>query len=313
MAELIETFWRHREILNACGWVWDDADVAASTKRADSERLTLANELLGRWLAAAPEDFMAMNVAFFGQRQHLSLELLKSFISFRHPLLLVALAEPRCGSVAEMVTTAKPLLEQDAKLAGQFITLIANGLPERGFAFRPGMVERALDVVSRTSAVGCLTAFIVQLLRRTDRRVRSKAALLLGKASGNSALLYDRFIAESDPRVRANLIEGFWEVEAPGKSEVLWKAARDENHRVVANALVGLNAMGDGGAAAQLEKLSAHESPLMRAAVAWAMGVTEDRRYGEILTRMFKEDCSGPKRSALRALVRIRQASQSAA
>jgi hypothetical protein len=313
MADLIEIFQRQREILEHCGWIWDEADIAGCAKRADPERLNLSTELLDRWLAADPEGFTAINVAFFGRRQRLSVELLKSFLAFRHSLLLVPLAEPRCGSVADMVAIAKPLLERDARMAGQLITLISNGLPEHGFVFPDTMIERALDVVARTAAVSRLTAFIIQLLRRPDRRIRSKAALLLGQASGNSALLYDRFLAEPDPRVRANLIEGFWEVEASGKSEVLWKATRDENHRVVANALVGLCAMNESDAPVHLEKLAAHASPQMRAAAAWAMGVIQDGRYGAILTRMFKEDSGAPKRNALRALIRIRQAQQPAA
>jgi HEAT repeat protein len=175
------------------------------------------------------------------------------------------------------------------------------------------MIERALNLIERTAAVERLSAFMVQPLRHQHRRIRSKAALLFARANGNPALLYERFLKETDARVRANLIEGLWEVDAAGKSDVLWKAARDSHHRVAVNALVGLCMMQDAKASERLKVLTTHESPDIRAAAAWAMGKMADPQYLDVLNRMYKEDEGAPKRNALGALVRIRQARQSAA
>lgn len=313
MQGLLETVTRHRDLLLSAGWLWEQQAWEIASHSVQPERLLIARAILDRWLTHNPKGFRITSGALFGSRLKSSLSVLTDILSWKHNLLLIAVADETTGSHEEVGSFVAPLLRTDPQIAGRLIALMIKGVPESGLTFPDRMLERCLQITEDASCLDRLGLFIVQLLRHHNRRIRSKAALLLARANGNPTLVYQRFARETDARVRANLIEGLWKVDAPGKAEVLWKAVNDSNHRVVANALVGLCEMGESKAAEQLEEFTRHPSEAMRAAAAWAMGEALNPRYADTLNRMFREEQRTVKRSALRALVRLRQAQQPAA
>ena len=313
MEGLLEIVTRHRDLLRSAGWLWEQQAWEIAAHSVQPERLLVARAILDRWLTHNPQGFLTTSRALFGSRLKSSLSLLTDILSWKHNLLLIAIADDATGAHEEIGSFVAPLLRTDPQIAGRLIALMIKGVAEAGLTFPDRMLERCLQITEDASCLDRLGLFIVQLLRHHNHRIRSKAALLLARANGNPTLVHQRFARETDSRVRANLIEGLWKVDAPGKAEVLWKAASDSNHRVVANALVGLCEMGDSKASEQLAALTSHTSEEMRAAAAWAMGEALNPRYVDTLSRMFREEQGKVKRSALRALVRLRQAQQPAA
>lgn len=166
--------------------------------------------------------------------------------------------------------------------------------------------SRALEIVEAISDGTRTQALLAPLLWHTDIRVRSKAALLLGRFSRNTRWLQQR-MEDSDPRVRANAIESLWGMDTEEARSLFLQATRDRHHRVAGNAIVALHRAGDLAAARIGNHMAAHDAALFRAAAVWAMGETHDPRFVPTLVQLVNEPESVVRRNALRALVGIRK------
>jgi hypothetical protein len=180
----------------------------------------------------------------------------------------------RAIEIAREAMRAQPLL--DARLARR--------LPE----LDPRQAEHVLAILDVIAEGARIVPMIRYLLRHPDPRLRSKAALLIGRAIKNPEWL-EQQLREPNPRVRANAVEAFWGVDKPGVQGLLQLAARDANLRVAVNALVGLYKLGDTTGVAKLRELASCPGASERAAAAWAMGVTGDPRFLFLLRRMNPE------------------------
>jgi hypothetical protein len=307
MAELIDIFARHEKLLRAAGWYWPPGDVAHACAAVEPARLAISTELLSRWVERDPAGFAGTTSAMFGNRVRLRAALLIDMLSFKHDFFLAALTDPAMGTVPEIAPLCRPLLELEPLLPVRLMKFLLHGVPEGDDGRADAMLERALVLLEATGSLDRFSIYVAQLLRYHDRRVRAKAALLMAKTNPNVSQTKERYARETDPRVRANLIEGLWNVHSPDKAAFFWSVTGDTHHRVVANALVGLCAMGEAGAVEKLMALANHRDPEMRTAAAWAMGKLADPRFREVLTRLAREERGPPKRNALTALVRIRQ------
>jgi HEAT repeat protein len=145
---------------------------------------------------------------------------------------------------------------------------------------------RLLGVVDAISDCLLLASYLVQFLRHPSNKVRSKAALMLGRSNRNLHRV-ESLLASPDSRLRANAVESLWaHRHDEDVRKVLWNATRDQCGRVVVNALLGLCQAGDREAYAGLAKLANISDPVVRCSAAWAMGETGDPEFCAALEKL---------------------------
>jgi HEAT repeat protein len=132
-------------------------------------------------------------------------------------------------------------------------------------------IYRILQLIDRDDQAMLLVPWLRELADDKNSRLASKAAMILSRLTKNP-LAVARFLHSGDARVRANAVEGLWGGNVEKTRALLHLAARDSNHRVVANALVELCRQGDSIGRKKLEELAGHEDARFRAAIAWAIG-----------------------------------------
>jgi HEAT repeat protein len=220
-------------------------------------------------------------------------------------MLLAVLADPQTFTQRSAVALAKSLSlldpQLDAKLLKQF-------MPDDGeHPYSIDSLERVLEIVDAVSDGKRLVPFLMKLQRHKESRIRSKVALILVRANRNTDWLAEQ-LSDDDPRIRANAIEGMLETQ-PGEKEVaqLWEAAGDAHHRVATTSLLVLIKNGHRKAWEDLMQLTKHSSELFRAAAAWAMGMTGDPEFLNVLQKMVRGDSGAATRMALKASVMIRK------
>lgn len=174
---------------------------------------------------------------------------------------------------------------------------------------RPGADSAAarlleiMDAVMRgTRTVELLTC----LLDHPNPRIRSKAALLIGRAAKN-ARWAERHLGSPDARVRANAVEALWHGDTQSCRPVFRDAARDSNCRVAGNGALGLYLLGESESVGMLADMAAHLAPEFRAAAAWSIGETQDPRFLPLLNGMLRDREGKVRHNVLRAMARIRQ------
>ena len=172
-------------------------------------------------------------------------------------------------------------------------------------------LRRLMDILAEISNGVRIVPYLMALARSTNPAVQSKAVLMIGRLSRNVKWVLNR-LSDSDPRVRANAIEGLWEIDTEEARGVLRSAGHDGNNRVAGNALIALYRLVDGWAIPELLKMADHESRHFRATAAWIMGETGDPRFTRTLARMVGEANIAVRTRAFAALGRIRAATAQA-
>lgn len=160
------------------------------------------------------------------------------------------------------------------------------------------------EVDSDAEARAVLSAEVVPLLRHTDPRVRSRAAVLLGRRF-RSAHWAERYIFDKDARVRANVVESLWGLDLPGVRELLLTASQDRANRVAGNAVYGLCVLGAPEAGPAIRAMAAQGDSACRTTAAWVMGQTGDGGFHEDLLRLTRDPVPAVRKTALRALLRL--------
>jgi hypothetical protein len=202
-------------------------------------------------------------------------------------------------AIARGVMRREPLL--DVKLARR-ITTAGREATE----IDPDVALRTLEVAGAISDGARIVPMLIQMLREPDPRLRSKAALLVGRIN-KSTQWAEQLLKEPDARVRANCVEALWSVENPAVREVLWQAVKDPNNRVQGNALLGLHRLGDGDVIEPLQSMTRHSSPVFRGTAAWVMGESGDPRFQPTLAQMIRETDVTARHAVFHALARIKQ------
>ncbi len=203
------------------------------------------------------------------------------------------LTRERAIEIARLGMQAEPLL--DAKLARRLQDLA--GEP----------AERVLAILDAVGAGARITSILRSVVRQPDRRLRSKATLLVGRANRNPQWL-EQQMREADPRVRANAVEALWGVNSEEVRSIFLRAAFDPDPRVAVNALVGLHRLGDPACFAGFARLARRAAARDRASAAWGMGETRDPRFLPLLGSMDPEPPEGVGRNIARAVERIEAA-----
>jgi hypothetical protein len=228
-----------------------------------------------------------------------------------NPLLAGSLIDPALLPLAKAISFAKRWAAYDPMLD---IKLLHMGFPTDGGAVCDIDIVRAkrvLSIVSELPPSRHILFPLVSLLRSPDPAVRSMAASLYGRTSGNAEWVRSR-LEEPDARVRANAVESLWGADSSAARTVLKEASRDRNHRVAANALIGLH-QGGNDVTASLQKMCCETDPLARAAAAFAMGRILNPHFIPVLEHLVKDENPRVRSQALRALIRIRRHQRPAA
>jgi len=165
--------------------------------------------------------------------------------------------------------------------------------------------QRGLAIMEKLGIGGRLIPILIQFLRDPDSRVRSKAALMFGQIVPTRGIM-DKLIGDADARVRANLVEGLWNCPDSNCRLLFRQALEDPHQRVVGNALVGLQRLGETREVMRyLGKMVRRPEALFRATAAWVIGQTGDERYAEVLRHMARDPDPLVRRNALRSLRQV--------
>lgn len=225
-----------------------------------------------------------------------SLQVLRAIGS--HPETLQRLTHPGAMSEEAAIGIARRLQALDPLLDMKLLQLLDNV---------PGWhASRVLQVVAAISDGKRIVSPLAHLLRHSDSRIRSKAALMIGQLNGNLWWV-EQQMKESDPRVRANAVESLWGAQSREACALFRAAACDPSHRVAANAAVGLYRAGDVRLSRILDSMIANGTESFRAAAVWAMGQTEDPRFLPAIGALIAEPQGIVRQNAIRAMVRIRK------
>lgn len=262
-------------------------------------------ELLGR----APGKFYAASLQVLkasgaspGQDYLISLLL-------ENDLLSIALADPDAFSTQTAVALAKNLHRMDPHLDAKLMRKMFREDGSCATDFDPISGYRILEVIDAISDGTRLVPGLMKLLRHKDKKLQSKAALLLARAHHNPEWFQGQ-LTHADSRVRANVIEGLLHtIPSQKQIESLWNAASDGNHRVCTTALLVLLKNGQPEAADKLENLANHPLENFRTAAAWAMAESGNARFLDTLQRLAKADTGAVRRMAIKGAVSLRKAS----
>ena len=178
--------------------------------------------------------------------------------------------------VAIQVITSPDLcpLEQAVQLAAAFArldgTIDARILHAISGSAETGRIMRALELIEVISDCRRLLIPLMKFARVSDEKVRSKTIKLMARASQNGAWM-DSILADRNPRVRANLVEGLCAQMGKAAEPLLRRAVKDPHHRVCTTALMCLAQLGDAASRVALEELTGDGRELHARAANWAL------------------------------------------
>jgi HEAT repeat protein len=197
---------------------------------------------------------------------------------------LAPACDPAVFSLEEELAITRELFQADPgldlKLAHRFSRL--------AYPMSADVSERTLELLSEISNNRRVLPMVIRLLYDPDPRVRSKAALIIGRGS-LAPHIAERLLGENDPRVRANAVEALWGVDTPKTRALLRRAAGDQNNRVAANALLALYWLDEPAAIPGILKMARDANPRFRSSAVWVMERTENPRFLPTLTQMIGE------------------------
>ncbi len=166
-------------------------------------------------------------------------------------------------------------------------------------------VFRGLEVLGGMLDEVRLVPFMRPFLRSKDSQIASKSVLILGRQSRSLAWMAS-IHAESDDRIRANLVESLWDRREPEVEQVLQGALRDPHHRVVANAVYGLYLMGSDAWVEGLDRLLQSYDPVARRSGFWVIKSAGTAEAGARLKPLIRDANPSVRRAAFAALMSLR-------
>jgi HEAT repeat protein len=169
------------------------------------------------------------------------------------------------------------------------------------------IVERALEVITAIAPVARLHGALRSTLSHDDARVRSKAAVAVGRCVADLPLL-NRLLTDSDARVRANTLEALWHMRTPEIEAIFVKCLSDPHHRTVANAIYGLYLIDSKKYFTRVCSLIEHPQAGHRASGAWLLGKIREPEHLPMLRPLLSEKNADVRGAAFRALASLRAA-----
>ena len=191
------------------------------------------------------------------------------------------IADPKQFDLRQACRVTKIALEEDSDFDKKLVDLVKSGT-----ASTPEQIVRILTVLESVCAAPRLLAHILHL-KHLEGRVRSKLTLMVGRLTRDPQWLRQQ-MEDENPRIRANAIEGLWDVRAEGLEELLRSALHDPHHRVAANAALALHKIGDVSAVASLYSMLRHPDEMFRRAAIWAVGQARDPRFLDAVEKLIQ-------------------------
>jgi HEAT repeat protein len=221
-------------------------------------------------------------------------------------LLAELLMNQRALSLEAAVMLARKVAGFEPRLDVRLVrTAIASG--EHGVGSITDTVAlRMLHLVDAISDCTLLGSCLIQFLRHPSEKVRSKAALMLGRSNWNPGRV-EALLSSKDARLRANAIESLWGHRQADVRKILWQATEDPSGRVVVNALLGLYLAGDRDATVRLAQLADAFDPALRSSAAWAMGESGDPLFAEALDELNADTDTRVSAMAVKSRMRLRE------
>jgi len=174
------------------------------------------------------------------------------------------------------------------------------------------IVERALEVLIAIAPVARLHGALRSALAHDEARVRSKAAVAVGRCIADIPLL-QRLLTDTDARVRANTLEALWHMRGVEIEGIFIRALTDTHHRAVANAAYGLFLIDREKYFPKISALVEHPHAGYRAAGAWLLGKIGEPEHLSMLRPLLTERNTDVRGAAFRALAVLRAADRSVA
>jgi hypothetical protein len=255
--------------------------------------------------AAGPEEFVAAALAMLeskadrGDQHRIYMSLLEC------PEFLLQLFLSDQFDRSRLLEVCRCLKEIDDLLDVRLARLVP-GRHENAHGLAPEVVLRLLDILHVISSGPRLLQTVVHLARHPDERVASKAAMLIGRRLRNHNWVLSQFESQ-DPRIRANVVEGLWGVDTPFARKWLWDALKDENCRVVGNALMALHLLREPAADSLVEQMLGDARAQFRRTAAWLMGRIAKPEFEECLRQAARDEDPGVRQAVTRALAAFRK------
>ncbi len=219
------------------------------------------------------------------------------------PEFLIRLMQPGGFSRVQLLAICRDLMGLDSTFDVRLARLTPTRWQNDSPLDEDGVVL-VLDILNELSAGGRLILLLNHLTQHANRHIASKATLLIGKRLRNQQWV-NRQMDSSDDRVRANVVEGLWNVTTPDARRCLWKGLKDKNNRVVGNALLGLHQLGEPEVFEFVKRMIEDPRPPFRWTAAWVMGKIGSEEFIESLQRAMQDQDEQVRRSAERALAAI--------
>jgi hypothetical protein len=223
----------------------------------------------------------------------------------RDASFLAKLCDPDLFSLAQATEIARRLQKLDPSFDVRIIKEIASAASNAD-KLTAATAERLLEIMAAFSDLGRILPVLAELLKHPSPRIRSKAVLLIGRASA-SAKVAESHLKEADRRVRANAIEALWGNASNEARSILAAAASDSNNRVAANAALGLYKLDETSSIAIILDMAENPSPIFRLSAVWAMSETQDPRFLGTLARLIADADQRVRQLAFTSVAKIRK------
>jgi hypothetical protein len=184
---------------------------------------------------------------------------------------------------------------------------VARILREQCTAARPNLnlIGRTLDVLDTAASPRVFIALVRPILRDCDPQVQSKCVLMLARRETDLLWAY-KLLESADPRLRANVVEGFWENNSPGVRQFFERASRDSHHRVVGNAAYGLRLQKAPEFDSVLERMHNSPDPMFRHTLTWLIGKIAEPDLFPLLKLLIRDADPAVRSGAFLAVASLR-------
>jgi len=153
---------------------------------------------------------------------------------------------------------------------------------------------------------GRLIALLRPFLRSGNPHIASKCVLVLGRQFSDMTWLIS-VMAETDDRIRANLIESLWKRKEPEVELVLRKALSDVHPRVAANAVYGLYLLDNKAWVAGLRGLVGNSDAAFRISAIWVLKKSGTADAPARIKGLIRDPDPGVRHAAFDAIKYLRE------
>jgi HEAT repeat protein len=286
------------------------ADISKALELFAADKAS-AKQVLNQLASADPVLFFAAAIRVVAVSQPSEGSRYLVLILAKDKRLSIGLLDPQVCTLQDALAVTRAAAEAGAQLQSSFEMALNKALQGQASALKSERIVRTLDILSVTCGQNCWNSFQVELMAYPDKMVRSKAALLIGRSTRNVQWIGRRLL-DRDPRVQASAVEALWGLDAEEAKPHFLQALKSTNHRVAANAALGLYLSGDAAAVRILMDMLQHADPSFRLSALWAIGQTRDERFLPVLAEHYKHAEGKQRLATIGAMSRIRRREKAA-